>query len=519
MQVDSHSQLLLKYKRVYACLMDAAESNIAAHRLERGGFILKAAIDLAQTHFHGLVEDRRLNYLIRDLAQREFGPRVELQANSKIRTVGFFIRHFLDVRGVGKSIFYLADYLRETGWRPIFFLLEPPSNSESDLARRVCEADLPVRHLTTEQCPLSRARQLKKMLHDEDVTVVFNYDYGDSLCGLLALLGGASPKVINHQLTDHLLSCNIHDFECHLAHRRAPFAYCGSAFNEKTCRMLPLPGSIVFGSTPQGQVSRSDLGVPEDAPVLLAVTSLLKLTGDDLWFRCLDEVLVSCPNAHFVIVGGGDSASKNWANEQILSMRSKSRVHAIGSRRDVPAILPTADVFIDSHPIGGITACLEAMAAGIPIVTLSEGRAVLFGTEEFVQLPECIATSQAEFISKVLVFLTDSTIAADTGSKLKQIYERQFNPAAVVDRYHRLALEIVEAPLNEGSGRLSESRDWNEYQEVQLANAAERAHGEYWIDAMAGYPALGLHAVWHESRILLRPRFWRTVASGLLKPK
>jgi glycosyltransferase involved in cell wall biosynthesis len=85
------------------------------------------------------------------------------------------------------------------------------------------------------------------------------------------------------------------------------------------------------------------------------------------------------PDYHLVIVGDGPQRAKVERFAASLSHGIK-RVHFLGLRSDVPAILASAEVVLLTHHHGGTTVGLEAMAAGKPIVAWkTEAMSALLG--------------------------------------------------------------------------------------------------------------------------------------------
>jgi glycosyltransferase involved in cell wall biosynthesis len=73
-------------------------------------------------------------------------------------------------------------------------------------------------------------------------------------------------------------------------------------------------------------------------------------------------------NAHLLLAGDGPLRARLAARIKRLGLTA--RVHLLGARRDVPALLKVADVFVFPSQTEGLpNALLEAMAAGCPIVT------------------------------------------------------------------------------------------------------------------------------------------------------
>ena len=415
-------------------LLCMAEDALAKASLDMAVGCLRSAIDLTQTHLHGMFEDGRVDRLVGRIAEAAFGTRrVKPVADGDRRIrVAYVIRHLLDTRGGGKSHFYVVDKLREHGFDTCFYV---PELEPSALHDRVVEAGIPVRLIANDRRPMVLARALRHMFEEDKIDIVFNYDMGDWLGGLIAVSGGAVPITVFHHNTDHLFAACIHAFECHLALRRITLEPCKAHGETARCHYLPLPGSLGADEEPVGTVTRTDLGVPDDAIMSITVTSLSKLVGSRLYFECMDRVLQRHPDLHHVLVGGGDRKQHDFVKKEIKRMEAGSRVIHLDRRPDVTLLLRLADIFVDSHPIGGMTACMEAMQAGLPTLTLSQGRNPLFSGEEALELPECIAPTCDEFVERLSRLVESSEKRQKLGDELRRIYARTFDPDRVVGQY------------------------------------------------------------------------------------
>lgn len=87
------------------------------------------------------------------------------------------------------------------------------------------------------------------------------------------------------------------------------------------------------------------------------------------------STLAGCrPDVHLVLVGGGSGESVVHLQEKISASPHASRVHFLGSRSDVPALLMAADVFLFPSTREGLPGALvEACAAGLPSVSSDIG--------------------------------------------------------------------------------------------------------------------------------------------------
>ena len=115
---------------------------------------------------------------------------------------------------------------------------------------------------------------------------------------------------------------------------------------------------------------RTSLELPDDAKVVGAVGNLYEVKGH----RVLVEALAHCdrPDLHVIIAGRGDEEEplRRLAEERHVA----DRVHLLGFRPDVPALLKTFDVYaLPSFSEGQSLALMEAMAASSAIVATDVG--------------------------------------------------------------------------------------------------------------------------------------------------
>ena len=114
-------------------------------------------------------------------------------------------------------------------------------------------------------------------------------------------------------------------------------------------------------------IEKSEIGVPNDAPMVLWVGRLDPVKGLDVLVQAFERGL-GTERAHLVLAGDGPSRDK--LAERIEKSGRRNQIHMLGSRDDIPRLLKAADVFVlPSRTEGLPNALLEAMAAGCPIVT------------------------------------------------------------------------------------------------------------------------------------------------------
>jgi glycosyltransferase involved in cell wall biosynthesis len=117
---------------------------------------------------------------------------------------------------------------------------------------------------------------------------------------------------------------------------------------------------------------RDELGLPADARLLVAVGNLYPVKGHRYLIDALGLLAPQHPALHLAICGRGDLAERlaAQAREQGLARR----VHLLGLRSDVSAIVSAADIFVMPSLSEGLPlALLEAMVAGCAIVASGVG--------------------------------------------------------------------------------------------------------------------------------------------------
>jgi glycosyltransferase involved in cell wall biosynthesis len=119
---------------------------------------------------------------------------------------------------------------------------------------------------------------------------------------------------------------------------------------------------------------REQLGGSATRPLVLTPARLNPQKGH----RVLLEAIAGVPDALFLLAGDGPERAPLEAQAERLGVAD--RVRFLGRREDVPQLLAACDVFaLPSLYEGSSLAVLEAMAAGIPIVSSAIG-----GTEELI---------------------------------------------------------------------------------------------------------------------------------------
>lgn len=117
---------------------------------------------------------------------------------------------------------------------------------------------------------------------------------------------------------------------------------------------------------------RAHLGLADTTEAILAVGELSAVKGHEVLVRAAASLARAGRNLHVLIAGEGGERER--LRELAVQLGIGERLHLLGFRRDVPALLAAADVFaMPSFSEGMPLAMIEAMASAVPIVASEVG--------------------------------------------------------------------------------------------------------------------------------------------------
>ena len=194
--------------------------------------------------------------------------------------------------------------------------------------------------------------------------------------------------------------------------------------------------------THHSPLRKADFGIPDAVPVVGTVGRLSKEKDHHTLLMAFRQVSDTGSPAHLVIVGGGPLQADLGALIQRLGLGA--RVHLLGSRSDVPDLLPLFDAFVLSSVMEGVSlTLLEAMAAGLPVVATRVG-----GTPEVVADGESgilVEAGTPEALSSALLsVLADAHVRQKMGARGREIAFRKFDIGRMVDEYGAIYGEVSE---------------------------------------------------------------------------
>ena len=141
---------------------------------------------------------------------------------------------------------------------------------------------------------------------------------------------------------------------------------------EELCDATKLQGTYTaYDPVPPTPLARASIGAFETDVIVTTSGSDSKFENES-FLRCLGEVATESEKVRLYLIGPSPESSVHNFFRQNFSDEICSRIHLTGFRQDFSAFLRASDIYVDSYPVGGGYALLEALSAGIPVVTFSQ---------------------------------------------------------------------------------------------------------------------------------------------------
>ncbi|MHC5541316.1 glycosyltransferase, partial [Singulisphaera rosea] len=190
------------------------------------------------------------------------------------------------------------------------------------------------------------------------------------------------------------------------------------------------------------KVSRSEIGVPDEAQLVVYVGRLDVQKGIPFLLDAAERVAATRPRWHLAMIGDGpERASLRERTDS--SFLLSSRVHWLGRRDDIPSVLKAADLLVLPSLWEGMpNVVLEAMAARRAVVATS-----VEGTDELVihgQTGWLVPPKDAEALAESLEDAADHPeLTQRFGESGRERIEGAFSIESAVKAYERLWAGIL----------------------------------------------------------------------------
>ena len=222
---------------------------------------------------------------------------------------------------------------------------------------------------------------------------------------------------------------------------------------EKLVRLPDLGAAQLPPLGTEMEMSRADIGVPDDAVVLLSCANGLKhvIERD----RLLIDILRQVDNAYVVLKPFQDEASIDC--KFINRLKTAARKAGVENRLillnplkragDLMNLVKLADIQLDTYPYGGWTTNMEALYYHLPIVT-QEGKIARTrwgaGLLRVLGVTEGIAANEKEYVKWAVKFAKEEPLRKQVTARIaEQVEKVLFNGQAAQAAYEKVLQEIA----------------------------------------------------------------------------
>ena len=436
----------------------------------------------------GFYFDEELHAILAGLNPARYDASALLRDKSVYR-MAFVFNRFNDTGGAAFSHRYMLENLEKTGMGiKQYVLITNDANSDGyehheryQYMRDHVEVE-EFHFIQPQESIRAKAEQVQQWLFDRQI------DFAVIQPSPLTLYALASnPVLISGTFS---ADCHVYtigpgtgDFTFYVQNDQVfKYRYQDPNFDERRTRniLLPLPPEEYTDTAEP--VSRSELGVPEDA-VLSATTNLWKCNfGDgEILFEGIAELLRRHPQLHHIFLGTPRCLD---GLEFFLNRNPelKSRVSFVGAYPHIYKVFKQVDFFINSFPVSGASNT-EMAALGKPSIDLFSHQDLSFHGTEFLRSNECLVSSMAEFLKLGERLILDEPYRNELGDWLKSRVRRDLNKAWLSrDRLYETFLDEFQRRLKQEPEHLPLGVDQTIECEKRLAFFS--AHVRYeWSDS------------------------------------
>jgi glycosyltransferase involved in cell wall biosynthesis len=190
---------------------------------------------------------------------------------------------------------------------------------------------------------------------------------------------------------------------------------------------------------------RRDLGLSDSDVVLINVGTIEPRKNQLGLVRLFAALAARCPAAKLLLVGDGPQRAAVAATARQLGVGPK--VHFLGFRSDVPALLPLADVYIHYATVENCpVALIEAARAGLPVAATAVG-----GVGEMLRLMDGAVSLKPDDVeagaAAMAPLLSDAALRQRVGQRCRQAFEQHLTQQAMVLAYLKVFCDVTGRPM------------------------------------------------------------------------
>ncbi len=266
---------------------------------------------------------------------------------------------------------------------------------------------------------VSRAKAVRR-LAGRAADLVVLYHHPDDVVPVVAFASAGGPPVALYNHADHVFWLGSSVADAVVAFRESGRRLSDSRRFPTRSELLPCPLPPLTHKISREQ-ARRQLGVASDQIVLLSIGTAYKYipTRDQNFFASAIKILNRHPAAHLYLIG------VPWdATQEHLKSAQHDRLHFVGRLEDPTPYQAAADVYLEGFPFTSLTALLETVRFGVPVVAA-------FGASRGVLMSDDLAlaglmgnpASEEEYLDRVDRLVKSPAERHQQGERLRQSVE------------------------------------------------------------------------------------------------
>lgn len=287
---------------------------------------------------------------------------------------------------------------------------------------------------------------LRRSIQVQKPDIIITYLFHADLLGRLSLLGTTRAPIVpflrttyNHprykiaRLLERLTKGLVRRY---LANSEAVKDFYTEQIGVTPERITVIPNGIdtnLFDRLVPNPMLRESLSIGPDDFVITCVANLHPNKGHRFLLEAFETLWSEFPQLRLILVGDGEER-KN-IERLIESFRSKHAIRLLGRRSDVPELLKLSHLFVLPTLFEGQSnAILEAMAAGVPVITtdIPENRACIEHEKTGLLVKPEDTRSLKDAILRTLI---DSSVRHSIANEARAAISRDHSLSSIHDRW------------------------------------------------------------------------------------
>jgi hypothetical protein len=264
---------------------------------------------------------------------------------------------------------------------------------------------------------LGRAVVLRRVAEDWADVVVLHAHPFDALPMIAFGVDGGPPVVLfNH--ADHVfwLGASVADVVADLRPMGQHLSATRRGVRNSEILPLPLSGPI---EEPSREVARRRLGIGNDTTVLLTISNERRYLpfGTYDFLHTMTGILQR--NSKTVLIAVGPRSVGGWAESSALV---GGRIKPMGPCTNLGVFYASADVYLPSYPLGGMTAMLDAGLRGVPVLGLYFSEAPHLSGADDIALDGLSAytSSPGDYVAEIEKLISNPALRHERGRLIQE---------------------------------------------------------------------------------------------------